>query len=112
METVKLDPEEEIGFMRVDDTDFGSLTLSQLIRQLEVEGFVVLPGMLDTAPIARSRVIVWAFEHLAGSPQAGILHTWDCVREFNPFAKRLAWKTCSAGQYQCFDSDTFFSSAS
>jgi hypothetical protein len=53
METVKIDPEEEIGFMRVDETDFGSLTLSQRIRQLEVEGFVVLPGTLDTAQIAR-----------------------------------------------------------
>lgn len=46
---VQIDPKEEIGFMNVDATDFGQLTLGQKIRHLEVEGYIVLPGVLDEA---------------------------------------------------------------
>jgi len=49
----KIDPEELIDFMNVDDTDFSSLTPPQRIRHLEVEGYVVLPDMLDAEHIAR-----------------------------------------------------------
>ena len=47
------DPEIEIGHMRIDETDFTSFTLGQRIRHLEVEGYVVLPDMLDAQQIAR-----------------------------------------------------------
>ena len=40
---VHIDPDEEIGFMHLDDTDFSTFTLGQKIRHLEVEGYVVLP---------------------------------------------------------------------
>ena len=33
--------------MKIDETDWASMTLGQRIRHFEVEGFVVLPGMLD-----------------------------------------------------------------
>ena len=39
--------------MRIDETDFTSFTLGQRIRHLEVEGYVVLPDMLDAQQIAR-----------------------------------------------------------
>ena len=51
--TVKIDPEEEIGFMHLDGRDFGAFTLAQRIRHLEVEGYAVLPGMLDAGQIKR-----------------------------------------------------------
>jgi hypothetical protein len=51
--TVKIDPQEEIGFMHTDQTDFASFTLGQRIRHLEVEGYVVLPDMIDAAQIER-----------------------------------------------------------
>ena len=44
---VHIDPEEEIGFMHVDETDFSTFTLEQKIQHLEVEGYVILPDMLD-----------------------------------------------------------------
>ena len=44
---------EEIGFMQVDDTDFTTFSKGEKIRQLEVEGYLVLPGVLDTDRIAR-----------------------------------------------------------
>ena len=50
---VHIDPDEEIGFMHVDDTDFSTFTLGQKIRHLEVEGYVVLPDVLDAAAIAQ-----------------------------------------------------------
>lgn len=49
----KIDPEEQIDFMNIDETDFTSLTRPQQIRHLEVEGYVVLPDMLDAEHIAR-----------------------------------------------------------
>ena len=39
--------------MKIDETDWASLNLDQRIRRFEVEGFVVLPGMLDAAQIKR-----------------------------------------------------------
>ncbi len=49
--TVKIDPEEEIGFMHIDQTDFASFTLGQRTHHLEVEGYAVLPDVLDAAQI-------------------------------------------------------------
>ena len=49
----KIDPEEQIGFMNVDDTDFSTFTRSQQIRHLEVEGYVVFPEILDPELVAR-----------------------------------------------------------
>jgi hypothetical protein len=46
---VQIDPKEEIGFMKIDETDFSQFTLGQKIHHLEVEGYVVLPGVLDVA---------------------------------------------------------------
>ena len=39
--------------MKVDETDWASMTLGQRLRHFEVEGFVVLPGMLDAVEIER-----------------------------------------------------------
>lgn len=49
----KIDPEEEIGFMNVDDTDFSTFTRGRQIRHLEVEGYVVFPEILDPELVAR-----------------------------------------------------------
>lgn len=49
--TVKIDPKEEIGFMTVDETDFAAFSRSQQIRHLEVEGYVLLPDVLNPAHI-------------------------------------------------------------
>lgn len=40
-------PEVEVDFMDIDETDFGSMTRAEQIRHLEVEGYVVLPEILD-----------------------------------------------------------------
>ena len=48
-----IDPEEIIGFMNIDRTDYGSFSRAQQIRHFEVEGYVVLPDMLDAGQIAR-----------------------------------------------------------
>ena len=39
--------------MNIDQTDFGSMTLGERIRHFEVEGYVVLPDMLDSGQIER-----------------------------------------------------------
>ena len=44
----QIDPDEEIGFMTVDKTDFASMDRSAQIRHFEVEGFVVLPSILPS----------------------------------------------------------------
>ncbi len=49
----KTEPEDDIGFMNVDETDFTSMTRPQQIRSLEVEGYVVFPRILDADRIAR-----------------------------------------------------------
>ena len=38
---------------RIDDRDWSRLTLGERIRQIEVEGYVVLPALLDAEQIAR-----------------------------------------------------------
>ena len=40
-------PNEGIGFMNIDETDYHSMTLGEKMRHLEVEGYVVLPDALD-----------------------------------------------------------------
>ena len=49
----EIHPDEVIDFMHVDQTDFDSFTRPQQIRHLEVEGYVVLPNMLDADHIAK-----------------------------------------------------------
>ena len=46
-------PHEEAGFMRLDETDFSSLTRAEQIRHLEVEGYLVLPRIIPPDVIAR-----------------------------------------------------------
>lgn len=48
-----IDPEEEIGFMNPDKTDFANMDRPQQIRHLEVEGYVVLPEILPADMVAR-----------------------------------------------------------
>ena len=51
----KIEGHEEIPFMNIDETDFSELTLGQRIRHLEVEGYVVLPDVLDPEFMQRIR---------------------------------------------------------
>jgi hypothetical protein len=51
-QTSKTNPQDEVGFMHLDETDFTSMARPQQIRHLEVEGYVVLPGILDAGRIA------------------------------------------------------------
>jgi hypothetical protein len=51
----RTDSEVELGYMHIDETDFTSLTMGQRIRHLEVEGYAVLPDMLDAGQIERLR---------------------------------------------------------
>src|SRR5262245_36518754 len=46
-------PEEEIGFMNIDATDFRKMSPAEQIRQFEVEGYVVFPEILPPATIVR-----------------------------------------------------------
>lgn len=46
-----IDPEEEIGFMNIDETNFTSMNRAQLIRHFEVEGYAVLPAILNAETI-------------------------------------------------------------
>ena len=39
--------------MNIDETDFSSFTMAQQIRHFEVEGYVVLPDVLDADLIAK-----------------------------------------------------------
>jgi len=48
-----IDPEEEIGFMNIDQTDFSSLSLGEQIRHFEVEGYVVLPEVIPPEQLER-----------------------------------------------------------
>lgn len=48
-----ISPEEEIGFMNIDRTDFASLSRGAQIRHLEVEGYVVFPAILPPELISR-----------------------------------------------------------
>ncbi|MGE5192163.1 MAG: phytanoyl-CoA dioxygenase family protein [Deltaproteobacteria bacterium] len=46
-------PEEEIGFMNIDTTDFRGMSHAEQIRHFEVEGYVVFPEILKPDTIAR-----------------------------------------------------------
>ena len=48
-----INPEEEIGFMNIDETDFASMSRADQIRHFEVEGYVVLPEILKPETIAK-----------------------------------------------------------
>ncbi|MDP6507298.1 MAG: phytanoyl-CoA dioxygenase family protein [Planctomycetota bacterium] len=52
-EKTDIDPDQEIGFMNLDETDFNSMPRPEQIRHLEVEGYVVFPRILDAGRIAR-----------------------------------------------------------
>jgi ectoine hydroxylase-related dioxygenase (phytanoyl-CoA dioxygenase family) len=39
-------PQHEASFMNIDETDFSALSRAEQIRHFEVEGYVVLPGIL------------------------------------------------------------------
>ncbi|MAE63540.1 MAG: hypothetical protein CMJ18_04650 [Phycisphaeraceae bacterium] len=47
---------------KTDDRDWSALTPGQRIRQLEVEGYLVMPGMLDADHIARLKAQTSKFE--------------------------------------------------
>lgn len=51
--TPPLAPEEIIGFMNLDATDFASMSRAEQIRHLEVEGYLVMPRILPPDVIAR-----------------------------------------------------------
>ncbi len=51
--TPQIAPEEEIGFMTLDTTDFAAMSRPAQIRHLEVEGYVVLPRILPADVIQR-----------------------------------------------------------
>jgi len=46
-------PQPEADFMQLDTTDFSSMSRPEQIRHLEVEGYVVFPGILPAELIAR-----------------------------------------------------------
>ena len=48
-----IDPQEQIGFMNVDRTDFSGMPRPEQIRRLEVEGYVVLPEILPLDLVAQ-----------------------------------------------------------
>ena len=52
-QTPQIVPEEEIGFMNLDETDFASMARPEQVRHLEVEGYVVFPQILDADRIRR-----------------------------------------------------------
>jgi hypothetical protein len=56
-ETAQTDPldelEIEVDFMDIDETDFGSFSRAEQIRHFEIEGYVMLPGVLDADLIQR-----------------------------------------------------------
>ena len=47
---------------RIDDRDWSALDTGQRIRQLEIEGYLVLPDLLDIEHIARLKAITATFE--------------------------------------------------
>ena len=51
--TPAISPDEEIPFMNVDRTDFAAMSRAEQIRHFEVEGYVVLPSILNADTIAR-----------------------------------------------------------
>jgi len=51
VKTHAANPEEEVPFMSLDQTDFTAMTRPEQIRHLEVEGYVVFPKILPPALI-------------------------------------------------------------
>jgi hypothetical protein len=49
----KIEVQDKIGFMHLDQTDFRSMKRPEQIRHLEVEGYVVFPELLDSEIIER-----------------------------------------------------------
>ncbi|MCH7725663.1 MAG: phytanoyl-CoA dioxygenase family protein, partial [Planctomycetes bacterium] len=47
------DPEPEVDFMNIDETDFSSMNRPEQIRHLEVEGYAVFPEILTSDVIAK-----------------------------------------------------------
>jgi len=45
--------EQDIPFMNIDETDFAAMSRPEQIRHLEVEGYLVLPRILDAKLVAR-----------------------------------------------------------
>ena len=68
---LNFDPGEGIDFMNIDETDYGSMPLGEKMRQLEVEGYVVLPGVLDPDHMDRIK------EEMADAPM-GTKDYSDC----------------------------------
>ena len=58
-----------MGGSRIDDRDWSAMTLGQRIQQLEVEGFVVLPGVLSRDQIAglKAQTATWETNAVAYS---------------------------------------------
>lgn len=48
-----ISPDDEVGFMNIDTTDFTSMVRAEQIRHFEVEGYVVFPSILKPDVIAR-----------------------------------------------------------
>ena len=53
MPDVSTSSQTEVETPRIDDRDWSKLTLGQRIQQLEVEGYVVFPDLIDADHIAR-----------------------------------------------------------
>ena len=68
---LNFDPEEGIDFMNIDETDYGAMPLGEKMRHLEVEGYVVLPGVLDPDHMDRIK------EEMADAPM-GTKDYSDC----------------------------------
>ena len=49
----EIEPSEQLPFMTLDTTDFENMSRGEQIRHFEVEGYVVLPRILDVEMIAR-----------------------------------------------------------
>ena len=47
---------------RIDDRDWSTLTLGEQIQQIEVEGYVLLPNLLDADEIAELKAVTAGFE--------------------------------------------------
>ena len=80
MSDVSASSQIAVGTPRIDDRDWSQLTLGQRIQHLEVEGYVVLPDMLDADHIARLKEQASTFEtthvdysvHQRGGPASSL----------------------------------------
>lgn len=61
-DTKQINAEEVIGFMNLDRVDFRSMSRPEQIRHLEVEGYVVLPEILDADHMNRIKQELGAAE--------------------------------------------------